>query len=260
MNFKVLLLFLILFNNFIFSQDETPKSNEETSSQSSSSNTDESKKENDSNQGKNREERKLVVSLSYNASAELRVEYNLNSRFTIGSHFFKDYLRETKENRLVGYTTYQHAEFYNRRGADLYGKFFLFTEGPVYLVLGAGKYLDGGATRNTLLFTRNPTSQVLTTEAISNSTTVNPYWYAKYGVGLQWIFDFGLLLNLEASSLVPIHPSRKSYTYVDERNFISNNYYTPANLYFIDKYLQTKDPNSSGLLQFNLWIGYAFAI
>jgi hypothetical protein len=256
---KFLILFIFIYSlNYISAQEENTKeeSKPESTQSSESSNT-----SNDPDQGKVREKRKLVISLTSNASAEIRAEYNLNAHFTVGTQFYKRLMDESKNTNLInGSTFYAEENYYNRRGLELFGKYFLFKEGPFYLTLGAGKYLDSGVTRNTLLFTQNRNTTIPTPEAISNTTTINPYWYVKYGAGLQWIFDFGLLINLEANALAPINGSKKSYTYVDERNISINNYYTPVNVFVYDRYFKSTTPSVGGFYQVNIWIGYAFAI
>ncbi len=261
---NLFIVLLLLYSiSFIHAQENTEVQSEAKTSEEPKSEKPEfpepEKKSKDSNQGEIREQRKWMVSLTSNGSAEVRAEYNVNSQFSVGTQFYKKFFRESDDIKMMGNTYFREENFYNRRGLELFGKYFIFEDGPVYLVLGAGKYLDSGVTRNTLLLTRNPNGQLPTSEAITNTTTINPYWYAKYGVGLQWIFDFGLLLNLEASALSPIHATKKSYTYVDERNFISNNYYSPTSLYLIDSYLKNGNPNE-GIFQLNLWLGYAFKI
>lgn len=224
-------------------------------------NSDSDKNSNDPDQGKVRAKRKLVLSLTSNASAEIRAEYNLNAQFTIGTQFYKRLMQESTGTNIISNTIYMEENFYNRRGLELFGKYFLFKEGPVYLTLGAGKYLDSGATRNTLLITRNANSELLPKpEAITNTTTINPFWYIKYGAGFQWIFDFGLLVNIEANALSPINGKQKSYTYVDERNLLLNNYYTPVNVFVYDKYFKSIDQGARSLYQINIWLGYAFSI
>ncbi len=215
-------------------------------------------------QGIIRQNNKWQISVIQPTMYSLNLQYNLSSKFSIGTAlFYKDEYVTKNTIGIVGRNTlgFISQELDTKRMIAKFDlKYFPFEKFPIYATIGLGRDFIGKSYTNeywgawivdTSRFSPYPQTYTIDYE---------PEYLYSYGIGFQWIFKNNFFVAIEVNKILPLDRKKNSHLYTHVRG-IPNTSLIPIQSYIISALtIPNVDIDGERLPKGMLWFGYSFKL
>ncbi len=213
-----------------------------------------------------RESRKLETGLGVCQSLgskcnELKVQFNLTPRFSLGVSYHHDkyssgsfFLQPTDDSNIPYNVRLSYFQNSHMQDLGLINfRYYLFEKIPLYITGGIGKDFSSDQ-RTDYSLTR------INSLAIAQIRTmdITPSYSYFGGIGFQWVFKIGIIVGIETIGLKSINQKRNQYT-ISIASAPSEAYMDFIIYSFLSDRFYTGEKKSNPQV-YSCWIGYSLSI